>query len=1126
MSHLQVLREIESRGLRISATGADLRLQGPRERMDPDLIGRIKAHKAALVSHLTGATDAATPENAAVVGFDLTPLQRSYLFGRGEEFEFGNVANHIYREIEGCWDLDRLETALQSVVDRHGMLRTWFTADGRQVEQAAPVAVRIPRLDLRGRGEDEQRRIRQEIREQRSHRVLPTDRAPVLAIEASILADDRMVLHFSQDGLVMDAVSAMVFMRAWWAAYEAACEAEFQPPEDPPPEASFEAYQASVEAARAKPPYQRSRSYWLARLDDLPPHPDLPLRTSPSAVTRPRFIPRSVELDPRRWEALKSHAAQAGLTPSAVLLAAYAETLSAWGAGERFTLNTTVAHRTPVHRRILDAIGPFSDTMLVEIAIDRGVDFRDRARALQAQLRRDLDHRHFSGIEVMRELGRRGAVQVRMPYTFTSAIGLPQRDLDGSAFELFGPEVYSVSQTPQVWVNVFAREQHGGLLVQIDGVDELFPAGLLDAVVGGYRCMLEGLGGEAAWSATTFDLLPPAQRARRRAANDTDGPVPDGPLLDAFIGHATTNPTAPGVLTTEVTLSYGELYRRARHAAAWLRARQVGRDELVGLVMTRGPEQVIGVLATVLAGAAYLPVDATQPPDRRHYLLRDGQVRCVLTNLDAQRFADDAWDVYRLDAARPLDADTDADPVLERPAPHPDDLAYVLYTSGTTGEPKGVMVSHRSVGNVVADCNARFAVGPADRFFGISAFTFDLSAYDIFGALAAGAALVLPDADKAADAAHWLECCRRFGVTVWNSVPSIAALLHDQLHDQAAADGASALDSLRLVMLSGDRIPPALPAALRRLRGDLEVVSLGGPTETTIWNIVHPVGPDEDGSRSIPYGRPTANNRLYVLDRYGRDAPDWVPGEICAAGVGLARGYWRDEQRTAERFFHDAGRDERLYRTGDIGRYRPDGDIEILGRSDNQLKVNGYRIEAGEVETRLAAIGAVRQAVVVRQEGANGARLAAHLVPAADVRPPYQAWEQALRDRLATQLPDYMIPSSFTWHERLPLTSNGKVDRGALASTAPVPRPRAVSRPGGVRSDTEQALAALWASVLGLPDVGPDDRFTELGGDSIAAARVVTGVRKRYGVAIPMHRLAEVDTVAAMAAYVEAQAAA
>ncbi|MGH3646892.1 MAG: non-ribosomal peptide synthetase [Micromonosporaceae bacterium] len=1108
MSHLRLLAEIESRGLSISAAGEDLKLQGPRDRMDPELIGRIKEYKAQLVSHLSAERDP---------GFPTTPLQRSYLLGRGDLFEFGNVANHIYREIEGCWDLDRLDAAYRSVVRRHGMLRTRFTADGRQVEEPALPELRIPRLDLRGLDADEQRRMRQRLREERSHRVLPTDQAPLLGLDVTIFADDRLVIHVGQDGLVMDAVSAMLFMRAWWAAYQ-------ELPTDPPEEASFAEYVARLEAARDKPPYARSRDYWLARLDELPPCPRLPLRTSPAAITHPRFVPRTVSLDPPAWEALKARAAAAGLTPSSVLFAGYAETLAAWGAGERFTLNTTVTQRPPVHPRIFEAIGPFSDTLLVEVTVGPGVSFTERARALQTQLRRDLDNRHFSGIDALRELGRRaGGAPVRMPFTFNSALGYPQRDLDGSTFELFGPEVYSVSQTPQVWVNVFVREQHGGLLVQIDAVDELFPEGLLDALVDGYRRLLEGLRDDAAWSANAADLLPEAQRARRRAANDTTRPEPSELPHQSFVRLAAAHPDAPAVLTSGGNLSYGDLYRRACHAAAWLSGQGVGCGDLVGVVMTRGPEQVVGILAAVLAGAAYLPVDATAPAERQRYLLRDGQVRCVITNADLPHLAEE-WQVYAADPSRPLDVALEPPPDV---AVDPDDLAYVLYTSGTTGEPKGVMVSHRSVANVVVDCHARFGVTAADRFFGISAFTFDLSVYDVFGALSAGAAIVLPDADRAADAAHWLSCCDRFGVTIWNSVPSIVALLADQ----AVAEPAS-LGALRLVMMSGDRIPPALPAALRRLKPELEVVSLGGPTETTVWNIVHPITPDHDGVSPIPYGRPNANSRLYVIDGYGRDAPDWVPGEICAAGIGLARGYWRDPDRTGERFYSDAARGERLYRTGDMGRYLPDGSIEILGRADHQLKVNGYRIEAGEVEARLTAIEGVRQAAVLRAEGANGARLIAHLVAGADAPPSYGA----VREGLAVHLPEYMIPAELVWHEALPLTGNGKVDRAALATTSPgtVPggaptgtgaagtaqrRPEAGDRPP---TATERELSELWASVLGVPGVGIDQKFRELGGDSIGAARIVTRVRKRFGVAIPMHRLAEVETVRAMASFVDA----
>lgn len=1112
MNHLQVLRAVQERGLGLTVSGTDLRLQGPQQRVDPELVSAIRSVKAELIAYLT----AAQPVQA--IGFPLTLLQRGYLIGRGDSVEIGNVASHVYHEIDGCWDIDRLESALNLVVARHGMLRTRITADGQQIEEPVVVA-RIERLDLRGESQACQQATLTELREQRSHRILPYDRAPLLAVEVTLLSAGRMRLHVGHDGLVMDGISMFLFFSDWWRYYTGGAAA-IGGAQEAGGEVSFADYVASLGAMRAKQPAQRSRAYWLDRIADLPPRPGLALQASPAAISRPRFVQYTARLDPRSWTTLTARAASAGLTPTAVLLAAYAETLSRWGAGSRFTLTTTVANRPPIHPRIVDAVGNFSETLLVEIDIDRRCTFGERAQALQRRLRRDLDNRHFSGIEVLRELARRdSSADARMPFTFNSTIGYVRDDIDGSALELFGPEIYTSSQTPQVWLNAFAFEQHGGVIVQFDAVDGLFPDGMISAMADGYQSMLDGLLDEAAWSATTFDLLPREQRERRMAANDTAGPVPGQQLQDAFLAQAARAPGAPAILTTSGSMSYGELAQRAAGAAAWLRARKVGRDELVGLIMHRGPEQIVGILAALLAGGAYLPVDAALPETRVRYMLRDGAVRCVLTNAGWQAGQGDGIDVLRLDAASPLAARRPAgagDPAL--PGAGPDDLAYVLYTSGTTGEPKGVMVSHRSVANVVADCNARFGISHDDRFIAVSAFNFDLSVYDVFGALSAGAAVVLPDAGHSADPVHLLDLCDRFGVTVWNSVPAIASLMQEQ----AVTDAGARIGALRLVMMSGDRIPPALPAALRRVRDDLTLMSLGGPTETTIWNISHPIG-RQDGSAAIPYGRPNANNRAYVLDADGLDAPDWVTGEICAAGTGLARGYWADEARTAQRFCSDERRGERLYRTGDLGRYLPDGNIDIAGRSDFQIKVNGYRIEAGEVETRLAAIGVVKDAVVVRQAAANGHRLVAHLVPAGDARPTEDEIRQVLREHL----PDYMTPSVILWHESLPLTANGKVDRGKLTAMAPCP-PSGPADAGAARTgettEVERALIELWASVLRIPpaSVGQDSDFYDVGGDSLAAARILTGVRKQFGVSITLDRLYDVRTVQAMAACIEA----
>ncbi|GLV87128.1 hypothetical protein Slala03_68170 [Streptomyces lavendulae subsp. lavendulae] len=1088
MNARHMLREIARRGLSVTLTDGDLRLQGNRERMDPEFIARLKAAKPELVAHL-----AREAEHGP--GFPLTPLQRSYYLGRSGVFEIGDVASHVFHEIEGDWDLDRLQASLDTVVAAHSALRSRFLSDERQVTEYGDHAPQIGVLDLRGHSPRQQELIRAELREMRSHQVLPADQAPLLTVDATILDDDRMVLHVGHDGLVMDGISMFLFFRAWWHAYQS-------PAADVHEELPYEDYVAALEAARDRAPARRSREYWMERCDDLAPHPDLPLRTSPAALTGTRFTQRTVRLGREEWSALKDRAAAAGLTPSALLLAAYAETLATWGAGERFTLTTTVAHRPPVHPRVFEAIGQFSDTLLVEAEVDRSLPFAERAKALQTRLHTDIDHRHFSGIEVLKELARRrgGVAGARMPFTFNSAIGHVSSEVDGSALELFGEEVFSVSQTPQVWLNAFAMERHGDLVVQLDGIDELFCEGLLDDLAHGYGTLLATLVDESAWRLHHFDLLPPAQRARRDEANDTAVALPDEMLGDAIVAQAARTPAAPAVLTSDRTVSYGELLHRAATAATWLRGQGVGRGELVGLVMRRGPEQIVGILATVLAGAAYLPVDADLPAARQDYMLADGEVRCVLTNTGRT----DSAAIACFDLTQPCSGRAEVPDRL--PGSHPDDLAYVLYTSGTTGAPKGVMVTHRNVANVVADCQTRFGITPEDRFMAISAFNFDLSVWDVFGALAAGAALVMPDRDKAVDPAHWLDLCRLHDVSVWNSVPAIVGLLHGQ----ARADGAVP-PALRLVMMSGDRLPPALPAQLRAMMPELEVVSLGGPTETTIWNILHPVGEEEDGSESIPYGRPNANNRAYVLDRHGLDAPDWVTGEIVAAGTGLARGYWRDEERTAERFHEDPVRGERLYRTGDLGRYLPDGDIQILGRSDFQIKINGYRIEAGEVETRLAALAEVTRAVVAAQ----GNRLVAHLVPAGEHRPHLND----LRGALRSDLPDYMLPAAVLWHDELPLTRNGKVDRTRLAELgAQAPADAPPTGGSAPATQAEKILCDIWSTVLRRPDVGALDTLASLGGDSIAAARILTAARKRFGVTLTLDQFSELETVRAMAA--------
>jgi len=588
-------------------------------------------------------------------------------------------------------------------------------------------------------------------------------------------------------------------------------------------------------------------------------------------------------------------------------------------------------------------------------------------------------------------------------------------------------------------------------------------------------------------------LLPPQQQLRRQAANDTAVPLPETMLGDAFVQQARQRPYAPAILTLSGQITYGELLARSAAAASWLTSKGVQRNELVGLITRRGPEQVVGILAIVLAGAAYLPIDAEIPEDRQRYMLEDASVRFILTNVDVSN----TREVFRLDTV-PVPSSLPPRPLGSTP----DDLGYVLYTSGTTGHPKGVMVTHRSVVNVLADCRARFNVVPEDRFFCISAFNFDLSVWDIFGALSEGAAMVMPDFDKAKEVSHWFELSERYGVTIWNSVPAIVQMLAD--HDNALPS------ALRLIMMSGDRIPPLLPKALWAINPALRIVSLGGPTETTIWNISHEITASDCESGAIPYGRPTSNNHAWVLDEHGRNCPDWVAGEICAGGTGVTLGYLGDAEKTAQKYYTDAATQLCCFRTGDRGRYLPNGDIEILGRIDHQLKINGYRVESGEIEHHLTAQDEILQAAVVVGNTSNGQNLVAHLVfkEGAELR------AETIRERLLASLPDYMIPTSILAHAQLPLNRNQKVDRTALMALKPSAPTRSVE-PRQSLDGFEVPLRLIWSKILGIPetDIDVDDNFFALGGTSIAGVRVLTEVRKKFGSAPPLDAIYQRNTL-------------
>ncbi|HKI01152.1 MAG TPA: non-ribosomal peptide synthetase, partial [Thermoanaerobaculia bacterium] len=556
----------------------------------------------------------------------------------------------------------------------------------------------------------------------------------------------------------------------------------------------------------------------------------------------------------------------------------------------------------------------------------------------------------------------------------------------------------------------------------------------------------------------------------------------------------------------------GELATTAAALASELRAAGAERNRLVAIVMEKGWEQAAAALAVLEAGAAYLPIDPGLPAERLTYLLANGGVRIALTQ--PALAASLAWPagVQRIEVAAVVNGPAGRPAAIER---SDEDLAYVIFTSGSTGLPKGVMIDHRGALNTVVDVNSRFGVGASDRVFAISALNFDLSVYDLFGPLAAGGAIAVPEAEALREPARWSELADAAGVTIWNSVPALVEMWVDHLESR----GERLPASLRLIMMSGDWIPVSLPDRIRRLGASVEVISMGGATEASIWSILYPIGEVDPSWPSIPYGRPMVNQTFHVLDDALAPRPAWVAGDLYIGGIGVAKGYWGDEERTRAAFVVHPETGERLYRTGDIGRYLPSGDIEFLGREDAQVKIQGFRIELGEIEAALATHPAVRTAVAAAIGPRRGPRrLVAYVVPAVqegDLGLPVAA----LREHLAAKLPSYMVPTTIVALDALPLTANGKVDRAALPDPEAVAAPLELVPP---RDEVEAALAELYTELLGVERVSVRDGFFDLGGHSMVAVRLLGRVRSALGVELPLASLLAGGSVEALAAAVRA----
>jgi amino acid adenylation domain-containing protein len=1037
-----------------------------------------------------------------------------------DQLEPNNPAYHIPSAVRvmGKLDMVALERALNEIVRRHESLRTSFESlGGLPVQVIAPVETcdnrSLPVVDLSAVSADEREARVRELAIEEARTPFGLSAGPLLRAKLLRLADDDHVALLTLHHIVSDGWSMGVLINEVAALYRAFANGEPSPlPDLPVQYADFAAWQRNWLQDEE---LEKQLAYWKDQLAGAPPLLELPTDRPRPAVQSSNGATYSFVLPKELSASLKALGQQEGVTLFMTLLAAWQVLLARYSGQTDLCVGTPIAGRTRAELEPL--IGFFVNTLVLRANLAAAPRFRDvlrqvRETALNAYAHQDLPFEKL--VEVL-------APERNLSHTPLFQVMLVLDNAPLGTLELPGLTLHPVdaeSGVAKFDLTVSLRETPDGLAGSLEYNTDLFDEGTIERLAGHFETLLAGLVADPEQRWTQLPLLTPAERQQLLVDwNQTRAAFPDTVGFHQLVEEqAAQRPDAVAVVFEQVQLSYAELNARANQLAHYLGRLGVGPEGLVGIATERSLELVIAVLGVLKAGAAYVPLDPSYPPERLAFMLQDSGVAVLLTQ---------AHLLERLPAhsAQAVCLDSDWPTIAQQPVSNlhlpisPEHLAYVIYTSGSTGQPKGAQLRHRGLCNLSRWQRGAFRVTAQARVLQFSPFSFDASVWEKAMALGNGARLVLARQATLASGAELARLLKEQGITHVTLPPSVLSVLDPQ-----------DLPDLQVVISAGEACSREL---VQRWGAGRVFVNAYGPTETTVCASAAVCDPADEQPPSI--GTAIANFRLYVLDANGQPVPIGVPGELHIGGIGVARGYLHRPELTAAKFVADPFVTEaeaaachlhpsafRLYKTGDLVKYRPDGKLEFLGRLDHQVKVRGFRIELGEVEAVLQGCPGVQDGVVIAQDN----RLIGYLVLPPSERTPDNGAAPAtlaeIKSHLRARLPEYMVPSVFIVLDQLPLSPSGKVDRKALP--APDGARPDLERPyEAPRTPTEAQLAQLAAELLQLDRLGIHDSFFDVGGHSLLATQFISRVRDAFQVELPLKALFEGPSIAELAAVVE-----
>ena len=1032
--------------------------------------------------------------------YPLSPMQQGMLFYSLEAPETGMYTEQLSCSIDVDLNVAVFKQAWQHVTSRHAILRTSFVWE--QVDEPLQVVhpdVSLPLAehDWREFSPAEQGKLLDNFLAEDQSIAFELNQAPLMRLALLRKADDSYWFVWTHHHILLDGWSAALVLHEVVTAYEVLAQGGELPA---PVERPFSEYVAWLQ----KQDVAKAERFWRAELKGFTKPTVLAAGwpTKNGAGRQQRSGTEEVRLSLEETAALQAFARRHHLTMSTLVHGAFALLLSRYTMEEEVVFGTTVSGRPPELTDVGSMVGLFINTLTVRANVSAEESALSWLEKLQAKLVRQRDYEYSSLVAVQSwsELPPRQEL-------FETLVAFENHPVDATLLDANrGLRLGDVRSFERInyplTILIFPRAE---LLLHAIYLPERYDGDTVQRLLRHLKNLLLDIIENPEQPLAGVQLLSEAERGLLEQWNHTIKPYPaDRVIHQVFEAVVERCPNALAVIAKDRSLTFAEVNRRANQLARYLRKLGVGPDVCVALCLDRSPEMIVALVGILKAGGAYVPLDPSYPAERLCFMVADTDGPVLLTQqsmTDLFAGAPRQTRIVCMDAEWESIAEENDDNVTNSVSEA--NLAYLIYTSGSTGLPKGVAVTHASVVNLMEWYSHAFAVTSADRSTFVAGVGFDASVMEIWANLAAGVGLHLPDEETRLSPTLMRDWLTANQITIC-FLPTPLAEMALQLEWPADS-------SLRVMLTGGDKLHHYLDASLR-----FELINVYGPTETTVLatsEIVKSEGNGEEPS----IGRPIDNAKIYLLDKSFSRVPAGVAGEVFVQGRGLARGYWRRPDLTAQKFIPDpfsTSPGARLYRTGDLARYFPDGSIEFLGRIDNQIKLRGFRIELGEIETALLVHDAVQAAVVlVKEDEFSEKRLVAYLVPAGTE---FSISIGELRAWLRQRLPEYMVPSTFVVLEEFPLTPNGKVDRRALLA-ADGTQPSSEADFVAPRNAVEEALVDIWTSILGVERVGVNDNFFEVGGHSLMATRVLSKVRAIFRMELPLRVIFEYATIAELA---------